>query len=74
MITHFLIYVTKSVSRQFNGTLFHRQLNFYSYLLLTPKLFLYVHRTEIFSGKTVTHDDISYEQACILYNLGELYC
>ncbi|KAF3839205.1 hypothetical protein F7725_017922 [Dissostichus mawsoni] len=25
--------------------------------------------TEIFSGKTVTHDDISYEQACILYNL-----
>ncbi|KAI4891923.1 hypothetical protein NFI96_021899, partial [Prochilodus magdalenae] len=28
--------------------------------------------TEIFSGKTVTHDDISYEQACILYNLGEL--
>ncbi len=29
-------------------------------------------RTEIFSGKTVTHDDISYEQACILYNLGEL--
>lgn len=28
-------------------------------------------RTEIFSGKTVTHDDISYEQACILYNLGQ---
>ncbi|TSK20078.1 Tyrosine-protein phosphatase non-receptor type 23 [Bagarius yarrelli] len=27
--------------------------------------------TEIFSGKTVTHDDISYEQACILYNLGD---
>ncbi|MGH0130711.1 UNVERIFIED_CONTAM: hypothetical protein FKN15_026559 [Acipenser sinensis] len=25
--------------------------------------------TEIFSGKMVTHDDISYEQACILYNL-----
>ncbi|CDQ69729.1 unnamed protein product [Oncorhynchus mykiss] len=30
-------------------------------------------RTEIFSGKTVTHDDISYEQACILYNLGALH-
>ncbi|XP_041100958.1 tyrosine-protein phosphatase non-receptor type 23-like isoform X2 [Polyodon spathula] len=29
--------------------------------------------TEIFSGKTVTHDDISYEQACILYNLGVLH-
>ncbi|XP_068180543.1 tyrosine-protein phosphatase non-receptor type 23 [Antennarius striatus] len=29
--------------------------------------------TEIFSGKTVTHDDISYEQACILYNLGALH-
>lgn len=28
-------------------------------------------RTEIFSGKTVTHEDIKYEQACILYNLGE---
>uniref|UniRef100_A0A671LPQ8 Tyrosine-protein phosphatase non-receptor type 23 n=1 Tax=Sinocyclocheilus anshuiensis TaxID=1608454 RepID=A0A671LPQ8_9TELE len=28
--------------------------------------------TEIFSGKTVTHEDICYEQACILYNLGEL--
>uniref|UniRef100_A0A8C3LZM7 Tyrosine-protein phosphatase non-receptor type 23 n=1 Tax=Chrysolophus pictus TaxID=9089 RepID=A0A8C3LZM7_CHRPC len=27
--------------------------------------------TEIFSGKTVTHEDIKYEQACILYNLGE---
>lgn len=35
--------------------------------------FMFVRRTEIFSGKTVTHDDISYEQACILYNLGELY-
>lgn len=33
---------------------------------------MFVQRTEIFSGKTVTHDDISYEQACILYNLGEL--
>lgn len=31
-------------------------------------------RTEIFSGKTVTHDDISYEQACILYNLGQSAC
>ncbi|XP_054637809.1 tyrosine-protein phosphatase non-receptor type 23 [Dunckerocampus dactyliophorus] len=29
--------------------------------------------TEIFSGRTVTHDDISYEQACILYNLGALH-
>ncbi|XP_061838813.1 tyrosine-protein phosphatase non-receptor type 23 [Nerophis lumbriciformis] len=29
--------------------------------------------TEIFSGKTVSHDDISYEQACILYNLGALH-
>ncbi|XP_037532047.1 tyrosine-protein phosphatase non-receptor type 23 [Nematolebias whitei] len=29
--------------------------------------------TEIFSGKTITHDDISYEQACILYNLGALH-
>ncbi|MGH0159704.1 UNVERIFIED_CONTAM: hypothetical protein FKN15_037897 [Acipenser sinensis] len=29
--------------------------------------------TEIFSGKMVTHDDISYEQACILYNLGALH-
>uniref|UniRef100_A0A3B3QIR0 Tyrosine-protein phosphatase non-receptor type 23 n=1 Tax=Paramormyrops kingsleyae TaxID=1676925 RepID=A0A3B3QIR0_9TELE len=29
--------------------------------------------TEIFSGKTVTHDDICYEQACILYNLGALH-
>lgn len=31
-----------------------------------------IYRTEIFSGKTVTHEDICYEQACILYNLGEL--
>uniref|UniRef100_A0A8C6VS52 Tyrosine-protein phosphatase non-receptor type 23 n=1 Tax=Nothobranchius furzeri TaxID=105023 RepID=A0A8C6VS52_NOTFU len=30
--------------------------------------------TEIFSGKTVSHDDISYEQACILYNLVNLLC
>nr|XP_033787812.1 tyrosine-protein phosphatase non-receptor type 23 [Geotrypetes seraphini] len=29
--------------------------------------------TEIFSGKTVTHADIKYEQACILYNLGALH-
>uniref|UniRef100_A0A8B9SR87 Tyrosine-protein phosphatase non-receptor type 23 n=1 Tax=Anas platyrhynchos TaxID=8839 RepID=A0A8B9SR87_ANAPL len=29
--------------------------------------------TEIFSGKTVTHEDIKYEQACILYNLGALH-
>ncbi|XP_016315605.1 tyrosine-protein phosphatase non-receptor type 23-like isoform X2 [Sinocyclocheilus anshuiensis] len=29
--------------------------------------------TEIFSGKTVTHEDICYEQACILYNLGALH-
>ncbi|KFO33232.1 Tyrosine-protein phosphatase non-receptor type 23 [Fukomys damarensis] len=29
--------------------------------------------TEIFSGKTMTHEDIKYEQACILYNLGALH-
>ncbi|XP_077382621.1 tyrosine-protein phosphatase non-receptor type 23 isoform X2 [Festucalex cinctus] len=29
--------------------------------------------TEIFSGKTVVHEDICYEQACILYNLGALH-
>ncbi|NXO01410.1 PTN23 phosphatase, partial [Rhinopomastus cyanomelas] len=29
--------------------------------------------TEIFSGKTVTHEDIKYEQAAILYNLGALH-
>ncbi|XP_068001883.1 tyrosine-protein phosphatase non-receptor type 23 isoform X5 [Melanerpes formicivorus] len=29
--------------------------------------------TEIFSGKSVTHEDIKYEQACILYNLGALH-
>ncbi|XP_004835033.1 tyrosine-protein phosphatase non-receptor type 23 isoform X1 [Heterocephalus glaber] len=29
--------------------------------------------TEIFSGKTVAHEDIKYEQACILYNLGALH-
>lgn len=32
----------------------------------------HVCRTEIFSGKSVAHEDIQYEQACILYNLGEL--
>lgn len=29
--------------------------------------------TEIFSGKSVVHEDIKYEQACILYNLGALH-
>ncbi|XP_048366481.1 LOW QUALITY PROTEIN: tyrosine-protein phosphatase non-receptor type 23 [Sphaerodactylus townsendi] len=29
--------------------------------------------TEIFSGKAVCHEDIKYEQACILYNLGALH-
>nr|XP_020771686.1 tyrosine-protein phosphatase non-receptor type 23 isoform X3 [Odocoileus virginianus texanus] len=29
--------------------------------------------TEIFSGKPVAHEDIKYEQACILYNLGALH-
>ncbi|XP_006893014.1 PREDICTED: tyrosine-protein phosphatase non-receptor type 23 [Elephantulus edwardii] len=29
--------------------------------------------TEIFSGKSVSHEDIKYEQACILYNLGALH-
>ncbi|XP_032542263.1 tyrosine-protein phosphatase non-receptor type 23 [Chiroxiphia lanceolata] len=29
--------------------------------------------TEIFSGKVVTHEDIKYEQACVLYNLGALH-
>ncbi|XP_069778256.1 tyrosine-protein phosphatase non-receptor type 23 isoform X2 [Narcine bancroftii] len=29
--------------------------------------------TEIFSGKSVTVDEICYEQACILYNLGALH-
>ncbi|XP_058233386.1 tyrosine-protein phosphatase non-receptor type 23b isoform X2 [Hemibagrus wyckioides] len=28
---------------------------------------------DIFSGKQVTHEDISYEQACVLYNLGALH-
>lgn len=28
---------------------------------------------DIFSGKQVTHQDISYEQACVLYNLGALH-
>lgn len=36
-----------------------------------PVMTLSVCRTEIFSGKAVTHEDIKYEQACILYNLGE---
>lgn len=26
----------------------------------------------MFSGRNITHDDINYEQACVLYNLGEL--
>lgn len=42
------------------------------YFVIHTFLYLFAQRTEIFSGKTVTHDDISYEQACILYNLGEL--
>lgn len=42
------------------------------FVIHTFFLSLFAQRTEIFSGKTVTHDDISYEQACILYNLGEL--
>ncbi|XP_053324029.1 tyrosine-protein phosphatase non-receptor type 23 [Spea bombifrons] len=29
--------------------------------------------TEIFSGKSITHDDIQYEQSCVLYNLGALH-
>lgn len=29
--------------------------------------------TDIFSGKNITHDDINYEQACVLYNLGALH-
>ncbi|XP_036189635.1 tyrosine-protein phosphatase non-receptor type 23 isoform X1 [Myotis myotis] len=29
--------------------------------------------TEIFSGKSVAHEDIHYEQACVLYNLGALH-
>ncbi|XP_049331506.1 tyrosine-protein phosphatase non-receptor type 23b [Astyanax mexicanus] len=29
--------------------------------------------TDIFSGKQITHEDISYEQACVLYNLGALH-
>lgn len=33
---------------------------------------MHVCRTEIFSGKSVAHEDIKYEQACILYNLGKL--
>ncbi|XP_067281615.1 tyrosine-protein phosphatase non-receptor type 23b [Pseudorasbora parva] len=29
--------------------------------------------TDIFSGRNITHDDINYEQACVLYNLGALH-
>ncbi|KAG5265147.1 hypothetical protein AALO_G00261920 [Alosa alosa] len=29
--------------------------------------------TDVFSGKAVTHNDIRYEQACVLYNLGALH-
>ncbi|XP_051527115.1 tyrosine-protein phosphatase non-receptor type 23-like [Myxocyprinus asiaticus] len=29
--------------------------------------------TDLFSGRNVTHDDINYEQACVLYNLGALH-
>lgn len=29
--------------------------------------------TDVFSGRNVTHDDIKYEQACVLYNLGALH-
>ncbi|XP_062385191.1 tyrosine-protein phosphatase non-receptor type 23b [Sardina pilchardus] len=29
--------------------------------------------TDVFSGKAVTHNDIRYEQACVLYNLGTLH-
>ncbi|XP_043073303.1 tyrosine-protein phosphatase non-receptor type 23b [Puntigrus tetrazona] len=29
--------------------------------------------TDGFSGKNVTHEDINYEQACVLYNLGALH-
>uniref|UniRef100_A0A3B4BP87 BRO1 domain-containing protein n=1 Tax=Pygocentrus nattereri TaxID=42514 RepID=A0A3B4BP87_PYGNA len=29
--------------------------------------------TDIFSGRDVTHEDINYEQACVLYNLGALH-
>ncbi|NXR54388.1 PTN23 phosphatase, partial [Hippolais icterina] len=39
---------------------------------LLPVLFP-LPRTEIFSGKAVTHEDIKYEQACVLYNLGALH-
>ncbi|XP_046690436.1 tyrosine-protein phosphatase non-receptor type 23b isoform X2 [Silurus meridionalis] len=28
---------------------------------------------DIFSGKQVTHEDIGYEQACVLYNIGALH-
>ncbi|XP_057211388.1 tyrosine-protein phosphatase non-receptor type 23b [Triplophysa rosa] len=29
--------------------------------------------TDVFSGRNVTHNDINYEQACVLYNLGALH-
>ncbi|XP_051948770.1 LOW QUALITY PROTEIN: tyrosine-protein phosphatase non-receptor type 23-like [Xyrauchen texanus] len=29
--------------------------------------------TDLFSGRNITHDDITYEQACVLYNLGALH-
>ena len=29
-------------------------------------------RTDVFLGKAVTHNDIRYEQACVLYNLGKI--
>lgn len=28
---------------------------------------------DVFSGRNITHDDINYEQACVLYNLGALH-
>ncbi|XP_067267460.1 tyrosine-protein phosphatase non-receptor type 23b isoform X1 [Chanodichthys erythropterus] len=28
---------------------------------------------DMFSGRNITHDDINYEQACVLYNLGALH-
>uniref|UniRef100_A0A673KJQ2 Tyrosine-protein phosphatase non-receptor type 23-like n=1 Tax=Sinocyclocheilus rhinocerous TaxID=307959 RepID=A0A673KJQ2_9TELE len=29
--------------------------------------------TDAFSGRNITHEDINYEQACVLYNLGALH-
>ncbi|XP_066531139.1 tyrosine-protein phosphatase non-receptor type 23b [Hoplias malabaricus] len=29
--------------------------------------------TDIFSGKDITHEDVNYEQACVLYNLAALH-